>query len=100
MNPAQEKLERNALLRRDGGLLRDFHAMRWDEPLIMEMGRPGERGVIPPQATDVAEDVAAAEDLLPPALVRRSPPALPWRWRCSSVRPIFCCCRRWSCYSA
>ena len=77
MNPAQEKLERNALLRRDGGLLRDFHAMRWDEPLIMEMGRPGERGVIPPQATDVAEDVAAAEDLLPPALVRRSPPALP-----------------------
>jgi glycine dehydrogenase subunit 2 len=77
MNPAREKLKRNALLRRQGGLLRDFHAMCWDEPLIMEMGSPGERGVIPPQATDVAEDVAAAEDLLPPGLARLSPPALP-----------------------
>ena len=77
MNRAQEKLARNALLRRDGGLLRDFHAMRWDEPLIMEMGRPGERGVIPPQASDVAADVPPLEDLLPPALVRSSPPALP-----------------------
>jgi len=77
MNHAQDKLARNARLRRDGGLLRDFHAMRWDEPLIMEMGRSGERGVIPPQATDVAADVAPAEDLLPATLVRRSPPALP-----------------------
>jgi glycine dehydrogenase subunit 2 len=77
MNQAQEKLERNAHLRRHGGLLRDFHAMRWDEPLVMEMGHSGERGVIPPQATDVAADVAPSEDLLPPALVRSSPPALP-----------------------
>jgi len=74
---AQQKLKRNALLRREGGLLRDFHAMRWGEPLIMEMGRSGERGVVPPQVTDVAADVAPSEDLLPPALVRSSPPALP-----------------------
>jgi len=77
VNRAREKLETNARLRCQGGLLRDFHAMRWDEPLIMEMGRSGERGVIPPQATDVADDVAPAEDLLPPTLVRQSPPALP-----------------------
>ena len=41
MTDAQEKLARNAHLRRDGGLLRDFRALRWDEPLIMEMGRTG-----------------------------------------------------------
>ena len=77
MSDAREKLEKNARLRREGGLLRDFRAMHWDEPLIMEMGRSGERGVIPPQATDVAEVVAPAEDLLPATLVRSLPPALP-----------------------
>jgi glycine dehydrogenase subunit 2 len=77
VNRAQEKLERNALLRRDGGLLRDFHAMCWDEPLIMEMGHPGERGVIPPQGTDVDDCVPRARDLLPASLVRMTPPALP-----------------------
>jgi len=77
VNTPEQRLRDNARLRRDGGLLRDFHAMRWDEPLIMEMGRPGERGVIPPQATDVAEDVPVCEELLPGSLVRKTPPALP-----------------------
>lgn len=76
-NAAREKLEQTARLRRDGGILRDYHAARWDEPLIMEMGGPGERGVIPPQATDVAAEVPPAADLLPPALLRAEPPALP-----------------------
>ena len=60
-----EKLERNARLRREGGLLRDYHAAHWDEPLVMELGRPGERGVIPPQAADVAGEVPEAAQLLP-----------------------------------
>ena len=77
MNHAQDKLERNARLRREGGLLRDFHAPRWDEPLIMEMGRVGERGVIPPQASDVDAHIAPAADLIPAPLVRATPPALP-----------------------
>ena len=25
---------------------RDFHEARWDEPIIMELGSPGERGVL------------------------------------------------------
>lgn len=29
--------------------LRRFHSAAWDEPLIMEMGTKGERGIIPPK---------------------------------------------------
>ena len=43
------KLERLGRLRRDGGALRDYHAPRWNEPLIMEQSVPGERGVLVPQ---------------------------------------------------
>lgn len=73
----QEKLVENARLRREGGLLRDYHAARWDEPIVMELGRPGERGVIPPQAADVAAEVPEAVQLLPRELRRSAPPALP-----------------------
>jgi len=73
----QKKLAANARLRREGGVLRDYHAARWDEPLVMELGRPGERGVIPPQAADVAAEVPPAAELLPPSLRRAAPPALP-----------------------
>ncbi len=73
----QEKLVENARLRRDGGLLRDYRAARWDEPIVMELGRPGERGVIPPQATDVAAEVPDVVQLLPRELRRPVPPALP-----------------------
>jgi glycine dehydrogenase subunit 2 len=72
-----EKLDANGRLRREGGVLRDYHAARWDEPLVMELGRPGERGVIPPQAADVAAEVPAAEKLLPASLRRAALPALP-----------------------
>ena len=31
---------------------RDFHEARWDEPIIMELGNPGERGVMIPLASE------------------------------------------------
>ena len=31
---------------------RDFHEARWDEPIIMEIGNPGERGVLVPKADE------------------------------------------------
>ena len=31
---------------------RDFHEARWDEPIIMELGNPGERGVLVPKASE------------------------------------------------
>ena len=30
--------------------LRRYHAARWDEPTVMELGRPGRRGVLVPPA--------------------------------------------------
>ncbi|WP_243725365.1 aminomethyl-transferring glycine dehydrogenase subunit GcvPB [Actinomadura rubrisoli] len=51
--------------------LRRFHQASWDEPLLFEMGSPGERGVLVP-APDVPLD-----DSLPDALRRAAPPALP-----------------------
>ena len=31
---------------------RDFHEARWDEPIIMKLGNPGERGVLVPKADE------------------------------------------------
>lgn len=55
-----------------------FHQAAWDEPLIVTLGRPGRRGVIPPDAGEVIR--SRVGDVLadtPAALRRREPPALP-----------------------
>ena len=55
-----------------------FHAARWHEPLIMELGTPGERGVIPPSAEPaIREKVGDVLASIPPELRRTRPPALP-----------------------
>ncbi|MDX6455493.1 MAG: glycine dehydrogenase subunit 2 [Gaiellaceae bacterium] len=51
--------------------LRRYHAAVWDEPLVMEMGAPGRRGVV---FEEPGEDV---ESLVPVALRRAARPALP-----------------------
>jgi glycine dehydrogenase subunit 2 len=51
--------------------LRRYHAAVWDEPLVMEMGAPGRRGVV---FEEPGEDV---ESLVPVALRRATRPALP-----------------------
>jgi glycine dehydrogenase subunit 2 len=52
-----------------------YHAAVWDEPVVLELGRPGRRGILAPQVEDdVAHDVDA---LLPPGVRRTTPPALP-----------------------
>ena len=57
---------------------RDFHEARWDEPIILEMGNPGERGVLVPCASDkIKESVGEAENLIPRGMVRKKAPALP-----------------------
>ena len=58
--------------------LRRYHSAVWDEPLIMEMGEPGRRGCLFPQAeTDVAQMAGPADELVPRALRRKQAPALP-----------------------
>lgn len=55
-----------------------YHAARWDEPLIMQLGSAGERGVLLPacekQILDETEDPA---NTLPKSLLREAPPELP-----------------------
>ncbi|HVA86357.1 MAG TPA: aminomethyl-transferring glycine dehydrogenase subunit GcvPB [Candidatus Saccharimonadales bacterium] len=58
--------------------LRRYQAVRWDEPLVTELGAPGARALaLPPLEPAVAHAGAAALDRLPAALRRTTPPNLP-----------------------
>jgi glycine dehydrogenase subunit 2 len=57
---------------------RHYHAAKWDEPIVLEMGSEGERGYIPPAVEPgIAEAVADPSALIPEALRRTSAPRLP-----------------------
>lgn len=64
---------------RENRYLREgFHAARWQEPVIMEQGSPGERGVIPPPLeAGIRALVGDPAALVPAELARATPPALP-----------------------
>ena len=50
-----------------------YHAARWGEPVVMEMGRPGRRAQLLP----TFDGPGAREGALPESLRRERPPALP-----------------------
>jgi glycine dehydrogenase subunit 2 len=52
-----------------------FHAASWDEPLVMELGRPGRRAQLAPEVEPEARRPLA--ELLPAGVRRTTPPALP-----------------------
>lgn len=58
--------------------LRPFHQASWNEPILLELSSPGERGIIPPP---IEEELGRAGDealaRIPDALRRSSAPALP-----------------------
>jgi glycine dehydrogenase subunit 2 len=56
--------------------LRPFHQASWNEPILLEVSSPGERGIIPPQ---IEPELATDDPLaaLPDALLRSDDPALP-----------------------
>ena len=57
---------------------RRYHAAVWDEPLVMELGRPGRRGLLLPEAEPgVREAVGNGVDLAPAGARRRARPRLP-----------------------
>jgi glycine dehydrogenase subunit 2 len=57
---------------------RRFHQARWDEPIIFELGRPGQRGVLlPPVEAGIRREVGNPARALPEPLRRTVPPALP-----------------------
>jgi len=58
--------------------LKEYHAPVWSEPVILEMGYPGRRGVIFSDVeADVQAAVGSAVDLIPANMRRSSKPALP-----------------------
>ena len=58
--------------------LRRYHAAVWDEPLVMEMGAPGRRGVVFDDAESAVTAVVGDADALVPETMRRTdPPTLP-----------------------
>ncbi|MCL7452579.1 MAG: aminomethyl-transferring glycine dehydrogenase subunit GcvPB [Anaerolineae bacterium] len=74
-------MSRNIMEERyDGGKprLRRFHQARWDEPIIFELSREGQRGILLPEVEPGIRDVAGdVLDTLPEGLRRAAPPALP-----------------------
>ncbi|MDL2272145.1 aminomethyl-transferring glycine dehydrogenase subunit GcvPB [Desulfovibrio sp. OttesenSCG-928-I05] len=54
---------------------RNFHQARWDEPFIMDMGNPGERGIIISEVEEGAQSDVAS--LIPAGFARKTPPKLP-----------------------
>ena len=56
--------------------LPDFHAARWDEPVVMELGRPGGRGQHFPAPEDEVQ-AAVGVDLIPEGMARTDRPDLP-----------------------
>jgi len=58
--------------------LRKYHAPVWSEPVIMEMGHKGERGILVPEVDEeVQTAVGNAESYVPIEMRRREPPGLP-----------------------
>lgn len=58
--------------------LRRFHQARWDEPIIFELSREGQRGILVPEVeAGIRERVGDVLATLPKSMCRRQPPALP-----------------------
>jgi glycine dehydrogenase subunit 2 len=58
--------------------LRRFHQARWDEPIIFELSRPGQRGILVPEAEGaIRDEVGDVLATLPAGMRRKRPPALP-----------------------
>jgi len=67
-----KKIDRSSKVRKG------FHQAKWDEPVIFELSKKGERGVLVPKASKEIEDSAGdVVGKLPEYLQRKTPPALP-----------------------
>ncbi|NEW04959.1 glycine dehydrogenase subunit 2 [Paenibacillus sp. SYP-B3998] len=58
--------------------MRKFHQAKWDEPIIFELHRAGERGVSVPLAdASIKAEIGDGISALPPEMIREAAPALP-----------------------
>ncbi|HHY69816.1 MAG TPA: aminomethyl-transferring glycine dehydrogenase subunit GcvPB [Bacillota bacterium] len=59
-------------------LRRNFHQAKWDEPIIFELSKPGQRGILVPQPEEEIQKGAGRPwEELPDGMRRRSLPDLP-----------------------
>jgi len=58
--------------------VRNFHQAKWDEPIIFELSKKGERGILIPQAEDeIKESIGDGISVLPDNIRRKQSPDLP-----------------------
>jgi glycine dehydrogenase subunit 2 len=58
--------------------IREYHSPVWDEPIIMEMGRKGERGILTPETEEgIRTAVGEADSYIPEKMRRKEMPRLP-----------------------
>lgn len=57
--------------------VRQFHQAKWDEPVVFELHRKGERGVVPPSAEAGVKAATEGTARIPAAMQRPDAPALP-----------------------
>ncbi len=58
--------------------LKNYHSAVWDEPVVMELGAPGRRGILFPDTEQrISDIVGEAQDLLAENIRRQSPIGLP-----------------------
>jgi len=58
--------------------LRHFHQAKWDEPIIFELSREGQRGILVPEVEDgIRSEVGDVLATLPETMRRKQPPKLP-----------------------
>ena len=59
-------------------LRENFHQAKWDEPIIFELHREGERGILVPKTENAIEvEVGDGISALPSNMIRKEAPALP-----------------------
>ncbi|MFZ5820041.1 MAG: aminomethyl-transferring glycine dehydrogenase subunit GcvPB, partial [Chloroflexota bacterium] len=57
---------------------RQYHQARWNEPIIYELGSPGERGILPPGVDPaIGAEAQNWEAHVPDSMRRKTPPNLP-----------------------
>lgn len=65
-------------MKEDNVKLRRYHSHVWNEPIIMQMGHKGERGIIVPEIEEqIKEAVGNAESYIPIKMQRKKSPNLP-----------------------
>jgi len=59
-------------------ILRKFHQAKWDEPIIFELSKKGERGLLVPEAEkEIEESIGDGISALPDKMKRKEAPKLP-----------------------